>query len=125
MYYQGRVSEDQITFIKFFCCKNRNIEKELSDFAVYTHIFSGVLSVSCSNYALKRTATDNTHQYEQEAAEVGRRNSEVDDLLNSIDVPKPRMIIVKNVLGMCGSSRFHLINLIYNNRELLMFFPED
>ena len=125
MYCQGRVSDDQLTFIKFLCCKNRNIEKEPSDFAIYTHIFSGVLSVTCSNYALKRTATANTHQYGQEAAKVGRRNFEVDDLLNSIDDPKPRMIIVKNVLGMCESSRFHLINLIYNNRELLMSFPED
>ena len=35
------------------------------------------------------------------------------------------MILVKNVLGMCKINGFHLINLICNNRELLMFFPED
>ena len=35
------------------------------------------------------------------------------------------MILVKNVLGMCESNGFHLMNLICNNRELLMSFPED
>ena len=74
MYYQMRVPGNQQTFIKFFCCKNHNIEKEPSNFAMCTHMFSGVLSASCSNYALKRTATDNTHQDGQEAAEVVRSN---------------------------------------------------
>ena len=89
------------------------------------HVFGGVLSGSCSNYALKRTATDNTDRYGQEAAEVVRRNFYVDDLLKSVNNPKMAMILVKNVVDMCKSGGFHLTKFISNNRELLMSIPED
>ena len=88
IYYQVRVLEFQQTFIKFLWWKNHNIEEEPSDFAMCVHVFGGVSSASCSNYELKVTATDNTAQYGQQAAEVVRRNFYVYDLLKSVDDPK-------------------------------------
>ena len=124
MYYQVRVPEYQQTFIKFLWWENHNIEEEPSDFAMCAHVFGGVLSAICSNYTLKRTATDNTDQYGQEVAEVARSNFYVDDLLKSVDDPKTAMVLVKNVVDMCKSDRFHLTKFISNNRELLSF-PDD
>ena len=125
MYYQVRVPEYQQSFIKFLWWENHNIEEEPSDFAMCAHVFGGVLSASCSNYALKRTATDNADRYEQEAAEVVRSNFYVDDLLKSVHHPKTAMILVKNVVDMCKSGGFHLTKFISNNRELLISIPED
>ena len=62
------------------------------------HVFGGVLSASCSNYALKRIVIDNADQYGQEGADVVRSNFYVDDLLKSVDDPKTAMILVKNVV---------------------------
>ena len=120
-----RVLEYQQTFIKFLWWENHNLEEEPSDFAMCAHVFGGVLSGSCSNYALKRTAKDNTDWYGQEAAEVVRNNFCVDDLLKFVDDPKTAMILVKNVLNMCNSGGFHLIKFISNNKELLMSISED
>ena len=53
MYYQLRVTECQQTFIKFLWWENHNIEEEPSGFAMCAHVFGGILSASCSNYALK------------------------------------------------------------------------
>ena len=89
------------------------------------HVFGGVSSASCSNYTLKRTATNNADQYGQEAAEVVRSNFYVDDLLKSVDNPKTAMILVKNVVDMSKSGGFHLTKFISNNRELLISIPED
>ena len=125
MYYQVRVSEHQQSFIKFLWWDNHNIEEEPSDFAMCAHVFGGVSSASCSNYALKRTATDNADQYGQEAAEVVRSNFYVDDLLKSVDNPKTAMILVKNVVDMCKSGGFHLTKFISSNRELLISISED
>ena len=86
------------------------------------HVFCGISSASCSNYALKRTATGNADQYWQEAAEVVRRNFYANDLLKYVDDPKA-MILVKHV--ECKSGRFHLTKFISNNRELLISIPED
>ena len=58
MYYQLRVPEYQQSFIKFLWWENPNIEEEPSDLVMCAHVF-GVSSASCSNYPLKRTATDN------------------------------------------------------------------
>ena len=125
MYYQVRVPEYQQSFIKFLWWENHNIEEEPSDFAMCAHVFGGVSSASCSNYALKRSATDNADQYGQEAEEVVRSNFYVDDLLKSVDNPKTAMILVKNVVDMCKSGGFHLTKFISNNRELLISIPED
>ena len=89
------------------------------------HVFGGVSSTSCSNYALKRTVTDNADQYGQEAAEVARSSFYVADLLKSVDNPKNGMILVKNLVDMCKSGGFHLTKFISINRELLISIPED
>ena len=125
MYDQVRVPEYQQTFIKFFWWESRNIEEGPSDFAICAHVFGGVSSASCSNYALKITAKDNTDRYGQEVAEVVKSNFYVDDLLKSVDDPKTAMILVNNVVDMCKSGGFHLTKFISNNRELLMSIPED
>ena len=89
------------------------------------HVFCGVSSSSCSNYAFKRTATDNADQYGQEAAEVVRSNFYVDDLLNFVDNPKTEMILVKNVVDMCKSGGFNLTKFISSSMKLLIYIPED
>ena len=89
------------------------------------HVFCGVLSTSCSNYALKRTATDNADQYGQETAEVVRSSFYVDDLLNFVDNPKTETILVKNVVDMCKSGVFNLTKFISNSMKLLISIPED
>ena len=116
--YHVRVPEYQQIFIKFLWWENHNIEDEPSDFAMCAHVFGGVSSASCSNYALKRTATDNTDRYGQEATKVVRNNFYVDDLLKSIDDPKTAMILVKNVVDMCKSG--DLTKFISNK-----LIPED
>ena len=125
MYYQVRVPEYQQSFIKLLWWANHNIEEEQSDFAMCAHVYVGVISASCSNYTLKRTATDNADQYGQEAAEVVRTNFCVDDIMKSVDDPKTPMILVKNVADMSKRGGFHLTKFISNNREVLISIPED
>ena len=129
MYYQVRVPEYQQSLIKFLWWENHNIEEEPPDFAMCAHVFDGVSSASCSNYVLKRTATDNADRYGQEAAEVQRSDFYVDDLLKSVGNLKTAVILVKNVLDMCQSRGFHLTRFISNNRssnrELLISILEN
>ena len=48
----------------------------------------------------------------------------MNDILKSVDNPKTAMIL-KNGEDMVKSDGIHLMNLIYNNRDLLMPFLED
>ena len=105
MYYQVRVPEYQQSFIKFLWWENQNIEQEPSDFAMCAAT-GGVLSATCLNYTLKKTATDNTDWYGKEAAEVVRSTCYLDYLLKSVEDPKTAMILVKNAVDKCKSWGF-------------------
>ena len=52
------------------------------------HVFGGVSSPNCSNYALRETASDNQEEYGNNAAETLKKNFYVDDLLKSVNTHK-------------------------------------
>ena len=125
MYYQVMVPEDQLSFIKFLWWEDHNIDSDPVDFVMCAHVFGGLSSASCANYALKRTANDNVEKFGFEASEVVRDNFYVDDLLKSVDDLEKAKTIVKNVISVCKSGGFHLIKFISNDNELLMSIPEE
>ena len=119
------VPEDQLSFIKFLWWEDHNIDSDPVDFVMCAHVFGGVSSASCANYALKRTANDNVEKFGFEASEVVRDNFYVDDLLKSVDDLEKAKTIVKNVISVCKSGGFHLTKFISNDKELLMSIPEE
>ena len=66
MYHQALVPDDP--FLKFLWCSNDDINGEPQDFMMCAHVFRGISSASCSNYALRRTTIDNKEVYGTDAA---------------------------------------------------------
>ena len=89
------------------------------------HVFVGVSSPSCCNYALRKTASDNQEEYGNDAAETLRRNFYVDDLLKSLNTCKVASKLVDDVRQMCKAGGFHLTKFICNDREVLATIPEQ
>ena len=54
-----RVPEDQRSLLRFFWWENGDIRNPIKDHEIYVHLFGGISSRSCSNYALKQTSVDN------------------------------------------------------------------
>ena len=84
MYHQVLIPDDQQRFRKFVCWSTDGINDEPQDFMMWTHVFGGTSSGSCSNYPLRRTAIDNKEVYETDAAITLLRNVYVDDLAKSM-----------------------------------------
>ena len=63
----------------------------------FRHTFGGVLSPSCSNYALKKTADDNKVKYGSDAPDTCNKKFYVDDMLKSV-VNVPEAISDKKLL---------------------------
>ena len=63
MYQQVKVPENQRCFLRFLWWKHNDSSKVIVDNEVTAHVFSGISSPSCSNYALENTATDNVKKY--------------------------------------------------------------
>ena len=59
MFHQVRVAGDQRSLLRFLWWENGNIRNPIKDHEMCVHLFGGISSPSCSNYALKRTSVDN------------------------------------------------------------------
>ena len=68
MYHQVLVPDDHQTFLRFIWQGTDDINDEPQDFIMFAHVFGGILSASCSNYVLRKTAMDNKEVYGTDAA---------------------------------------------------------
>ena len=89
------------------------------------HVFGGISSPSCSNYALRKSAADNQEEYDNDAAESLRRDFYVDDLLKSVNTREAASKLVNDVRQMSKAGGLHLTKFISNGKEVLTTIPEE
>lgn len=89
------------------------------------HLFEGVSSPSCANYALRRTGEDNAADFSSEVVSIINHNFYVDDCLMSMASERDAIQIVKNVTALCDKGGFSLQKWITNSRAVLMTIPDD
>ena len=89
-----------------------------------THVFGGVSSGPCSNYALKRTAKKNEKKYGIETALTLIENFYVDDLLKSVNSEDDAIKLIKNVRSMCNEGGFNLTKFVSNSKKVLHSIAE-
>ena len=70
MFYLVNVPENQYNFLRYVCWPEVDISKEEEDYHMCVHIFGGVSSPSCSNFALRGKADDNEPQFGKTAADT-------------------------------------------------------
>ena len=81
MFYQVLVPAEQHDFLRFLWWPNGDKNGTLVEYRMTVHRFGAVSSPRCSNYALKKTASENEAEVGTAAAETMRRNFYVDDCL--------------------------------------------
>ena len=84
------------------------------------HLFGAASSPSSSNYALKRTAIDNSSSFGVDASETVLKNFYVDDLLKSTKSEEYAVDLIKRVKEMCTAGGFNLTEFICNRKNALM-----
>ena len=125
MFYQVKVAEKHRSFLRFLWWEDSDINKSIVDHEMCVHVFGGVSSPSCSNYALRKTASDNQEEYGNDAAETLRKNFYVDDLLKSVNTSEFASKLIDDVRQMCKAGGFHLTKFICNDKEVLAMIPEE
>ena len=91
---------------------------------MFIHVFGGISSPSCSNYALIKSAADNQEEYGNDAAESLRRDFYVDDLLKSVNTRDAASKLVNDVRQMSKAGGLHLKKFISNDKEVLTTIPQ-
>ena len=117
MYYQVKVPDNQQAFLKFLWSNNGNLLEEPWDFVMCAHVFGGISSVSCSNYALRRSAVNNESIFGKAASEALQKNFYVDDLLKFSKDMKSAKELVKDVMNVCKAGGFFTSQISFQTRR--------
>ena len=56
MFHRVKVPEQQKNYLRFLWWKDSDLDKDVVPYEVTAHVFGGISSPSCSNYALKKKA---------------------------------------------------------------------
>ena len=87
-------------------------------------LFGAVSCPSSSNYALKRTAVDNSSSFGVNVSETVMKNFYVDDLLKAVKSEEYPVDLIKRVKEMSAAVGFNLPKFICNRKNVLMNIPD-
>ena len=125
MFHQVRVHPKDIDALRFPWFPHGDLRKDPEEYQMLVHLFGGVWSPCCANYALRKTAIDNADRYGLEVRETVRRNFYVDDLLKSMKDAQSAIKMYKEVSELLSHGGFHLTKWTSNKREVLEVIPDS
>ena len=124
MYFQILVADEHRSLLWFLWWKDGDMSKEIIGHEMCVHVFGGVSSGACSNYALRRTAIENENKYGKDTAETLKSNFYVDDMLKSEENEDKAIRLMKDVKSMCQEGGFNLTKFACNSKRILRSIPE-
>ena len=89
------------------------------------HVFDGTSSLSCSNFAVRRTAEDNKQQYGKEITQILERRFCVDNLMKSFLTVKEAVNAIKQLQELSSRGGLNLTKFISNKKEVIKQIPDD
>ena len=124
VYFQILVADEHRSLLMFLWWKYGDMSKEIIDHEMCVHVFGGVSSGACSNYALRRTAIENENKYGKDAAEMLKNNFYVDDMLKLVENEDKAIGLMKGVKSMCQEGGFNLTKFTSKSKGVLQCIPE-
>ena len=125
MYHQVKVPENQRCFLRFLWWKDSDSNKVVIDHEMTAHVFGGISSLSCPNYALKKTPAGNTKKYGEDVSSILRRDFYVHDMLKSFPSSKIAADMIYKVKSLCNEGGFNLTKFSSNHIEILKSIPDE
>ena len=125
MFYQVYVADEHRSLLRFLWWKDGNLNEKPVDYEMCRHVFGGVSSPSCSNYALKKTAVENVDKFGSEAMNTLLKNFYVDDMLKSVPSKEEAILLISKIRQMCAAGGFRLTKFVSNSDEVLQSIPES
>ena len=99
------------------------MNKDAEVYEMCVHPFGAISSPSVAGYALRKSAADNAHLYEEDAVKAVLRNFYVDDLCKSEVNTDKAISIIEAISNICRGGGFNLTKLVSNSSEVLQSIP--
>ena len=124
MFYQVRVSEADCYYLCFLWWPDGNLERSLEEYQMVVHLFSAASSPSCSNFALRKTAEDNSQYFPEAVLSTVKNNFYVDDCLKALPSVEEASQHMRDLRLLLSKGGFRLTKWISNSRRVLETIPE-
>lgn len=125
MFHQFKVKEEDRDYLRFYWWENGDITKTPVQYCMTVHLFGAASSPGCSNFGLKKTATDNEWEFGSDAAEFIRKDFYVDDGLKSVATVSQATSLIENTKSICARGGMRLHKFISNSKEVIAKIAPD
>ena len=125
MFFQVYVPKHHQKYLRFVYWPDGDLEADLEDYQMCSHLFGAKSSTSCCIYALRRTALDNKDKYAKEVCDTILNNFYVDDLLKSYSNDMEAVDQILKVIELCGEGGFTLSKFVSNSEAVMKALPEE
>ena len=122
MFNQVKVSAEDRDLLRFLWWQDGDTAKPMTVYRMTTHLFGAVSSPSCSNYALRQTAVDNTDGI---VADTINRHFYVDDCLRSVSSEEEAISLVEDLTVVLKKGGFKLTKWVSNSCQVMEAIPEE
>ena len=125
MYHQVHVTPKDRDALRFLWFEDDVRLQQLKTLRMKAHLFGGVWSPSCANYALQKAAEEHSHMYSTEVISTVLRNFYVDDCLRSVDTIESAIKVAQQVKELLAKRGFNLTKYISSSPELMKHIPRE
>ena len=125
MFHQVKVPDHQCSFLRFLWWEDCDTNKEIIDYEMTAHVFGGASSPSCSNFVLRKTVSDNRHEYASDVTRILEINFYVDDMLKSFQTVTKAKDVIRKVKEWSAKESFNFAKFTSNNEEVLKSIPDE
>ena len=124
MFYQVKVSPNHTDALRYLWWPQGDLSREAKVYRMTTHVFGGVWSPACANYALRKAAADQSPNFGPNTVDAVRDNFYVDDLLKSVPSEEQAVVLQDELREMLSRSGFRLTKWVSNRKRVLEAIPE-
>ena len=124
MFHQVKVVSEDCNALRFLWWPNGDLTAQPEESMMAVHLFGGVSSPSCANFALKKTAKDNRSTFSPEVVHTVKHNFYVDDCLKSVATDESAICLSKELRELLSKGGFLLTKWLSNSRRVVDSIPE-
>jgi hypothetical protein len=125
MFHQVHIVPSDYDALRFLWWPENNLGAEPQEFQMLVQLFGATSSPSCANFALRRTADDNSKEFGIKISEIVKRNFHVDDCLKSVADDDEGVSVANELTALLASGGFHLTKWTSNSAQVIASIPEE
>ena len=119
MFHQVKVTRSDRDALRFLWFQQDDVNKPPKAYRMASHLFGGVWSPSCANYALQQVTKEFDREYSQPVLDTVLDNLYVDDCLKAVDTVESAIPFAKDVVELLARRWFRLTKFTFNSPGLL------